>query len=288
MKLLKPLLLTLYLTAYIVGSELAAETKPAVETKPAQRIIALSPHSVEMLYAIGAGDKIVATLEYSDYPEAAKKIPRIGNFAGVQIERLVELQPDLVVGWKSGNKAADLAKIESLGLNMVYTQPKNINHIFSDLEKLGQLTGQKNNAQKLIKSLKERYQSIRQKYKNKPRVNVFYQLWHDPMQSVGSGSWVESLINDCGGNNIFNDAHSPYPMVSLESIIVKNPSVVIIPHHSGKKAEKLDLWSKWPEISAVKSNNLYTIHGDLVHRFAPRALDGLEILCEKIDKGRTK
>ena len=94
--------------------------------EPAQRIIALSPHSVEMLYAIGAGDRIVATLEYSDYPEAALAIPRIGNFTGIQIEKIIALQPNLIIGWKSGNKLADLNKIESLGFKIFFSHPKTL------------------------------------------------------------------------------------------------------------------------------------------------------------------
>jgi len=278
--IIKCLALGLYLYISLMSTKLVADNKPA------QRIIALSPHSVELLYAIGAGDKIVATLEYSDYPKAAKAIPRIGSFAGVQIEKLVEFQPDLVVGWKSGNKTSDLDKIKSLGFNLVYTQPSNINGIFSDLEKLGELTGRQKSAKSVIDNMKHRYQLIQQKYEKAQTINVFYQLWHDPLQSVGGDSWIESLIKDCGATNIFRDSHSPYPMISMESVIVKNPDVIIIPNHSGSSGEELGFWSKWTEIAAVKSNNIFTIDSDLLHRFSPRALDGLQILCEKIDKAR--
>jgi len=254
--------------------------------EPAKRIIALSPHAVEMLFAIGAGDKIVATLEYADYPEQALKIPRIGNYAGIQIERLLELKPDLVIGWKGGNKTSDLEKIKSLGIDVVYTQPQSIQDIISDLEKFGQLTEQQEQAQSVIDNMQKRYQLIRQTYQNKSPINVFYQLWHDPLQSVGADSWIESLIHDCGGSNIYRQASTPYPMVSMESVLVKNPQVIIIPHHSGSEVEKRIYWSKWPEISAVKAENIFTINGDLLHRFTPRSLDGLELMCEKINQGR--
>jgi len=265
---------------------LLLSTNLLADGKSAKRIIALSPHAVEMLFAIGAGDKIVATLEYSDYPKQALSIPRIGNYAGIQIERLLELQPDLVIGWKGGNKTSDLDKIKSLGIKLVYTQPKNISDIMSDLKTFGRLTDRQEQAQIVIDKMQQRYQLIRQKYRKQSAVNVFYQLWHDPLQSVGADSWIESLIQDCGGNNIFRDAGSPYPMISLESVIVKNPEVIIIPHHSGSKVEKLNYWSKWPEISAVKSGNIFAIDADLIHRFTPRSLDGLELMCKKINQGR--
>ncbi len=256
------------------------------DVKPAKKIIALSPHAVEMLYAIGAGDKIIATLEYADYPEQALKIPRIGNYAGIQIERLLELQPDLVIGWKGGNKTSDLDKIESLGVKLVYTQPNNITGIISDLENFGRLTGQQEQAKIVADKMQQGYKLIRETYKNKVSVDVFYQLWHDPLQSVGGNSWIESLIQDCGGNNIFRNSVAPYPAISIESVIVKNPQVIIIPHHSGSEVGKMNYWSKWPEISAVKFKNVFTINGDLLHRFTPRSLDGLKLMCEKIDQGR--
>jgi len=265
---------------------LLLSTNLLADGKSAKRIIALSPHAVEMLFAIGAGDKIVATLEYSNYPKQALKIPRIGNYAGIQIERLVELQPDLVIGWKGGNKTSDLDKIKSLGFKLIYTQPNNISDIISDLGIFGELTGRKNQAQVVIDQMQKRYQSIRQNHQQKSGVKVFYQLWHDPLQSVGGDSWIESLIQDCGGNNIFRDAGSPYPMISIESVIVKNPDVIIIPHHSGSEIDKINYWSKWPEISAVKSGKIFTIDADLIHRFTPRSLDGLELMCKKINQGR--
>lgn len=262
-----------------------------LQAKDAQRIIALSPHAVEMLYAVGAGDKIVGTVEYADYPKDALNILRIGNYSGIQIEQVLKLNPDLVVAWKGGNKATDLDKIESLGFKVVYSQPKNIDEIGHDLKMLGQLTGQQKQAGSVITQFEKRYKNIREHYQKLSKVNVFYQLWHDPLQSIGPKSWIESLITDCGGKNIFHDANVPYPMVSIESVLVKNPKVIIIPHHSGtdvinKNLERKKIWSKWPEISAVKNNFIFALNGDLLHRTTLRSLDGLEKLCERIDKGR--
>jgi len=251
------------------------------DREPASRIVALSPHSVEMLFSIGAGDRIVGTVSYADYPEAAKSIPRIGSYHGIQIENLLALKPDLVIGWKNGNKASDLSKLESLGLNMVYSQPKMIPDILKELVELGKLTGTEEKARERLIN----------KYRARQPVSVFYQVWHDPLQSVGKDSWVESLIRDCGGKNIFSQSKAPYPHVSIESVLVKNPKVIIIPGHSGdqdKFPEKRAIWSKWSEIAAVKTDRIFPMNGDLLHRFTPRALDGLELLCQKIDEGRVR
>lgn len=274
----KTILRAIFVIALIANGQLYA--------KPAKRIIALSPHAVEMLFAIGAGERIVGTVEYADYPQAALKIPRVGNFTGIQIERVIELQPDLIVGWKSGNQPADLKKLKSLGFNLFYTHPQTISEISDDLIKLGQLTGLQEQARLAADNVNKHHIEIKQKYINKAKVKVFYQLWHDPLRSVGAGSWIESLIKDCQGTNLLNDATSPYPLISLESVLVKDPQVIIIPHHSGNTEDKQAIWKNWSMIDAVKNKRLFTINGDLLHRFSPRAIEGLEKLCQAIDSAR--
>jgi len=258
----------------------------AVQEQDTQRIIALSPHAVEMLFAIGAGDRIIATIEYADYPAAALDIPRIGNFTGIQIEKIVALQPDLIIGWKSGNKLADLNKLESLGFKLFYSHPNTITEIRSELIKMGELTGLQKKANAVASKIQQQHQKIIDQYAQKENVSVFYQLWHDPLRTIGPDNWNETLINDCNGVNIFNDTRTPYPVVSLENVLSKNPEVIIIPHHSGSVAVKKELWNKWQHISAVKQKHIFTIDGDLLHRFGPRAIEGLELLCEAIDSAR--
>jgi len=260
----------------------------AKEHKVVQRIIALSPSSVEQLFAIGAGDRIVATVEYADYPEAAKVIPRIGNYSGIQIERVIELKPDLVIAWKGGNKSADLDKLRSLGIRVYQSQTNNIEQISHDLKELGRLTGLSENAEMVIAKMERKYREIKLRYLKKAPVKVFYQLWYEPLRTIGPDSWIESLIEDCNGQNLYSDASTSYPQVSFESVLVKNPQVIIIPHHSGNDGAHTAHWDRWPELQAVKSKHIYTLNGDLLHRFTPRALDGLDKLCQKIDKVRSK
>jgi vitamin B12 transport system substrate-binding protein len=252
-----------------------------------QRIIALSPHAVEMLFAIGAGDRIVATVEYADYPQQALKIPRIGSYAGIQIEQLLVLQPDLVVAWKSGNKLSDLKKIESLNFPLLYTHPQTIPEIKNDLLILGKKLGLQQQAQQAADNILKKYQQLKSRYASQSAVKVFYQLWHEPLRTIGGDSWIDSMISDCGGENIFKHSETAYPVVSLESILLKNPQVIIIPFHSGNLGNKTKVWQNWRSIEAVKNNTLFSINGDLLHRFGPRAVDGMKILCEKIDSGRS-
>lgn len=270
----------------ILSSVLALSSSLNIQAKDAKRIIALSPHSVEMLFAIGAGDRIVGTVEYADYPQAALKIPRIGSYTGIQIEQVLALKPDLIVAWQSGNKLADLKKMSSLGLNLFYSQPKNIDQISKELIQLGELTGFQENAKKVSNQLIARYKNIKNKYQNLTIVQVFYQLWHDPLRTIGGGSWIDSMVEDCGGQNIFHRVSTPYPIVSLETVLTKNPDIIIIPHHSGTKGAKTAIWDNWQEIKAIKNNHILTMNGDILHRFSPRAVDGLEALCQAIDEVR--
>ncbi|MET1256205.1 cobalamin-binding protein [Aliikangiella maris] len=254
--------------------------------KKVERIIALSPHSVEMLFAIGAGDKIVGTVEYADYPKAAQNILRIGSYAGVQIEQVVKLKPDLIIAWKGGNKLSDLRKLASLGFNIFYTHPKQIDGIFIDMKLLGEKIGHQQQAAQVINKIKKQYQQITEKYAEKRPVKVFYQLWHDPLRTVGPGSWVESLLEDCHGQNVFSDAENEYPVIDFESILARDPEVIIVPHHSGNVGAKKQIWQNWKNIQAIKNDHFTVIDGDLLHRFGPRAVEGLAQLCHAIDQAR--
>ncbi len=259
-----------------------------VQSKHKQKIIALSPHAVELLFAIGAGDRVVATVEYADFPEAALTIPRIGNYNGLQIEKIVELQPDLIVAWHSGNKGNDLKKIESLGFEIFYSHPQNIEQISLELIELGKLTNLESNAAIAAENVRIQHQKILLNNVTKPRIKVFYQLWHDPLRTIGPDTWINSLIEDCNGENVFNDSSTGYPVVSLENIIVKKPEVIIVPHHSGSKESKVKHWQNWDIIPAVKNNQISVINGDLLHRLSPRAIQGLEKICAAIDSTRSK
>lgn len=252
-----------------------------------KRIVALSPSSVEMLYAIGVGDSVVATVEYADFPEAAKKIKRVGSYVGVQIENIVALKPDLIIAWRSGNKQSDLKKLESLGFDLLYVDPITMQKVRDDMLRLGKKIGVEENAQAAVDKFDKKYHSIKNQYKNKSSVRVFYQLWYDPIRTVGENSWVQSLIEDCNGQNIFKGASAPYPVVSMESVLSKNPETIVMASHSEKKQSTEKVWNKWKMLSAVKNEQIHVVDGSKLLRAGPRAIEGLALLCTAIDKART-
>ncbi|QYX65672.1 cobalamin-binding protein [Shewanella putrefaciens] len=256
----------------------------SVLANPAKRIIALSPHAVEMLYAIGAGDKIVATTDYADYPEAAKKIPRIGGYYGIQMERVMELNPDLIVVWDSGNKAEDINQLRTLGFNLYGSDPKTLEGVAKELEELGQLTGHVEEASKAAAAYRAELIRLRVENAKKSEPKVFYQLWSTPLMTVSKNSWIQQIISVCHGQNVFYDAASDYPQVSLENVLLTLPEVILQSQEEGN-VKGVD-WSQWPEIPAVKNQNIYQLNADLLHRATPRALLGVQALCDALDKAR--
>ncbi|AVT50100.1 cobalamin-binding protein [Shewanella baltica] len=255
-----------------------------VLAEPAKRIIALSPHAVEMLYAIGAGDAIVAATDYADYPEAAKKIPRIGGYYGIQMERVMELNPDLIVVWDTGNKAEDINQLRTLGFNLYGSDPKTLEGVAKELEELGQLTGHVEEASKAAATYRAELIRLRVENAKKSEPKVFYQLWSTPLMTVSKNSWIQQIISVCHGQNVFYDAASDYPQVSLENVLLTLPEVILQSEEEGN-VKGVD-WRQWPEIPAVKKQHIYQLNADLLHRATPRALLGVQALCDALDKAR--
>ena len=253
---------------------------------PAKRVIALSPHAVEMLYAIGAGETIVATTDHADFPEQAKNIPSIGGYYGIQMERVIELNPDLIVVWESGNKMEDIGQLKQLGFNVFNSDPKSLDDVAKELEQLGELTGNQQQAKRVANDYRKQLSVIRSENQQKPAVKVFYQLWSTPLMTVSKGSWIEHIISACHGENVFIDAASEYPQISVENVLLTGAEVILQSQDEGNVIG-VD-WSTWPELPAVKNNHIYQLNADLLHRASPRAILGVQALCDALDNVRAQ
>jgi|TARA_R110001592_G_scaffold112916_4_gene311476 vitamin B12 transport system substrate-binding protein len=252
----------------------------------AKRIVALAPHIVEMLFDIGAGDKIVGAVAYSDYPKAALDIPRVGSYHGMQIEKLLALNPDLVIVWKSGNSQSDIDKMKRLGLKIVFSNPVDIADVATELRYFGGLTGHQQQAESVALAYEQRLKKLRLDNKTKQTIPVFYQLWSEPMMTINGTTWINQLIEVCQGVNVFKDNPTPYPKISTENVIVAQPHLMILPDENSDKPQPIIDWQKWPEIPAVKNNKFIHVDADLLHRFSTRMLSGVADMCEKIDQQR--
>ncbi len=270
----------------VFGLLLFAVNVPQALADRPLRIVALAPHIVENLYAIGAGDLIVGTLDYADYPQEATKIERIGGYNGISIEKLLMLKPDMVIAWKNGNQAEDLAQIKRLGIELYLSDPSSIEGVASEILKLGQITGHIEQSKQVAETFTAKLNAIKVTQKDKTTLTGFYQLWPEPMMTVSKNTWINQLIETCQVTNVFANSDTDYPQISIENVIVTKPQVIIIPDEKSKRVIPTVNWQQWPEIPAVKYEQFISVNADLLHRFTPRMLDGLAQMCDKVDISR--
>ena len=263
------------------GHEVTLEHPPA-------RIISLAPHVTELLFVIGAGDRMVGADEYSDYPETATHLPRIGNSSRIDIERVLSLKPDLVVGWSSGNAESDIAKLETFGIPVFITEVGSLNNIADQLISLGKLIGSSSAANEAAGGYHQRLEALRDKYAGKKRIPVFYQVWHRPLMTVNGRHFISDVIHLCGGINIFPDLEPLAPTISTEAVVVANPQVIIYGRSDGDDETMVSMWRHWTTIDAVKYGNLFGIPADLIARPTPRILDGVTLICDVLERARIK
>lgn len=275
-----------FASAALISAESFASEINEVESDYPQRIIALSPHSVELLYAIGAGDKIVAVITHSDYPKAAKEIEVIGDHRGITLEKLISLKPGLVVTWSSGNKINQVEQIKKLGFNVVDSNPTTLNDIATDLRKLGKLTGHIEQAERVAKKFEDELESITQQYQHRKPIRTFYQLWSKPLMTISKSSWINQFITRCGGINVFNDAESPYPKISTENVLLSNAQVILIPDDNQTRSHELFDWKHWKMLPAVQNKQIYYPNAKVLHRPTPRVLEPMKKVCEFINGAR--
>jgi iron complex transport system substrate-binding protein len=257
-------------------------------SKPAIRIISMAPNLTEILFYIEAGSQIVGAVEYSDFPHEAHDIPKIGSSHQFDIEAVLALQPDLIVAWESGNRVEDLATLEQLGMHIFRTEPRTLNDIATLMQRLGKLTGHSAISDILAAAFLEGTSAIRKAYQPRRNLTVLYQIWSDPIYTLNGAHLISRLIEQCGGTNIFSELETLAPVVSTESVIERNPEVIIAGGNQGVTPEWLARWNQWSGMQAVRSKSLYTVDADKISRMGPRVLQGMQELCQAIDQARGK
>ncbi len=256
--------------------------------RPASRIVSLAPHVTELVYAAGAGDKLVGAVDFSDYPEAAKKLPRVGSYASVDAEAVLALKPDLVIGWQSGNNPVQLARLRSLGIALFVTEPRRIEDIAASLRRLGELVGTSAAASAAAKALQARHAALAARYAKRPPVRTFYQIWAQPVMTVNGRHIISDVMRLCGAENVFADVATLAPKVTAEAVLVANPEAIVVSGMAETRAEWLAPWLRWPSVTAVARGNLFHVHPDLINRHTPRILEGAQQLCEQLETARER
>ena len=243
-----------------------------------ERIISLSPTNTEILFAIGAGDRVVGVTKYCNYPEGAKEKPVIGGVSTVSIEKVVALEPDLVLGDELNGKEI-FEMLEELDITVVGLNPTNISEILDDIMLVGRITGEETNATALVANMTQRMEEIENKTQTVKRPNVAHVTWHDPIWVAGSGTVQNELIEIAGGENAFSDIKD-WGTVSLEKFIDRNPDVIIVSVGHGVAGtgpyEYIINEERLKVVNAVKNDRVYSIDADVISRAGPRIVNATE------------
>ncbi len=256
-------------------------------TQPAQRIISLAPSLTELLYAAGAGAQVIGVSEYSDFPPEASRLPVIGRYDLLNMEAIVALAPDLIVAWRSGNPRSAVQSLIELGLNVYVAEPTTIASIADHIERFATLAGTRPSGMAAAKDFREQLTRLSDTYQGRTSVSVFYQVWNEPLISVGGNELINDIIRLCGGSNIFDDLGLA-PKVSEEAVLLRNPQVIIASGMDAARPAWLDDWLRWPQLRAVANDDLYFVPPDLVQRHSLRVLSGTQQTCEHIEKARIR
>ncbi len=252
--------------------------------QPARRIISLAPHATEMLYAIGAGGRLVGATNYSDWPDAARRLPRVGGYSGVSVEKVMALKPDLVVGWASGNAPRELARIRALGIPVYLTEPDSLDTVPASMEKLGILSGFSDGGRRQAAAFRTRIAALRERHAGLTPLPVFIQINVSPLMTVNGRQFISALVALCGGRNVFAALAPRVPQVGVEAVMAARPAVMLVPGD----VDRLAAWKRWTTIPAVANGQLYGLPEDLVSRPGPRLADGASAVCRVLDSARSR
>lgn len=255
---------------------------------PAQRIVSLAPHVTELIYAAGAGTHLVGAVEYSDYPEAARKLPRVGGYSRLDLEAIAALRPDLVIAWKSGNRDDHLARLRALGIPVFVTEPRELEDVARSLGTIGRLAGTEGAAEAAAQAFRARRDALAARYGSRPPVRTFYQIWDQPLMTVNGEHLISKVIRLCGGENVFAGLPTLAPKIGVEGVLAANPEVIVASGMGEARPEWLDQWKRWPALTATVRGNLYFIPPELIQRHTPRILDGATQLCGFLEQARQK
>jgi len=255
---------------------------------PAQRIATLSPGATELMFAAGGGDQVVAVVTFSDYPPEAQEIESLGSLTRLDMEKLISLQPDLVVAWVTGNPAEQMERLEALGLKVFYLEPRRFDDVVSSLIRLAHLSGTDEVGQKVAQAFEDGISALQQRYQDASPVRVFYQVWNDPIMSVNHEHLIHQVIELCGGDNVFADLPRMIPRLDTESILSANPEAILAGGMGEENQAWLEHWQQYPHLKATANQNLYFIPPSLIQRPTPRLLQGAEGFCQALDDARAK
>ena len=245
-------------------------------------IISLAPNNTEILFALGLGDKVVGVTSFCDYPEEALAVEKIGDFNGINLEKIIELNPELVLNYGPGD-ADDNARLKEAGIQMLAFLPESIDAVINTINTIGQATGSTEQSKELTNNMMTRKDEILDLVKNADKKKVFYEIWHDPLMAAGPGSFMDHLIVLAGGTNIAEDAEGDYAQYDLEQLIERNPEVYLTSADMPDKTpESMIARPGFENIEAMKIGNVHVLDANITSRSGPRIVEALELVAKAI------
>jgi len=251
---------------------------------PARRIITLSPDLTELVYTAGGGAELVGVIDHSDYPSSARALPRVGDAFGLDFERIGSLRPDLILAWDGGTPQRWIERLQELHFRVVALGAHKLEDVADELVEIGRLTGHEASAQSAANGYLEQLRDLRAQNAGARSLTVFFQISVQPLYTVGGSHAISAMISLCGGHNVFDELPALAADVSPEAVLGRNPDVIISGDDAGEGA--LELWRRWPALTAVAHGDLYLVPAELVTRSSARALEGAAEICEALQHAR--
>ena len=255
------------------------------DTSP-QRIISLAPHITEMVFSAGAGNKLVGVVDYSDFPKEALEIERIGKYNAINIEKIIQINPDLIIAWQSANRPKDIEKLKKLGFKVLFSNPIKLNDIATEIRFFGETLGTQNQANTVAKKLEKQLDTLHHQYQSKARVTAFYQIWNAPLMTINGEQFISQALTLCGAQNVYATLPLLAAEVNIESVIEKNPDTILIGGEKQMQQGWLKDWQRWNTLSAVKNTQLHLLKADTFQRPTQRFIEGLSGLCQTLNTVR--
>jgi iron complex transport system substrate-binding protein len=229
---------------------------------------------------------MVGAIRYSDVPDAAKRLPVVGDAHALDFERIVQLKPDLVLVWGSGLNERHKARLRSLGLVVYESEIRSAQGIPDTLRRLGALLGHTDVAEARARSFESQWQALAARHRDKAPVRVFWQLWHEPLMTINREHLISEAMRTCGGVNVFADLPLLTPSVSWEAAVKADPQLVAGSGRSEDLARDFAAWQRFGSVSAVKQQRFAALDGNLIGRMGPRFVEGAAALCAAIERAR--
>lgn len=279
------LLLTLLLPSWLAAGTVADPPEQKVGLpEHARRIVALAPSITEILFSLGLSDRLVGVTQFSDFPAQAARLPKVGSYVHLDVEKIVALRPDLCIAIKDGNPVSVVSKLESVGIPVYAVDPRDLGSVMGTLLELGRILDTRQRASEIVSRMQRRIDAVkRQVAGTDRRPGVFFQIGISPIVSAGTPTFIHELITLAGGTNLARGP-IPYPRFSKEMVIDLRPEVIIITSMARQtvfEAVKRE-WQQWEGLPAVKNKRIYLVDSNVLDRPTPRLVDGLELLARLI------